>query len=116
MSITGRPPPGGLLRPAIGCRRAPTARAAHACDAAGLDVTFRRRVLVKSIGGDVRFGIEEGLPFRVEEGATEPERTKSDLTARVNGDLALEFRAIPLTSYAGLELFWRCLQQIAFSM
>ena len=30
-----------------------------------------------------------------------------DLQARVNGDLPLEFSDVPLTSYAGLELFGR---------
>ena len=42
-------------------------------------------------------------------------RRKPDLTARVNGNLALEFGPIQLTSYAGLELFGRYLQQIGFN-
>ena len=42
-------------------------------------------------------------------------RRRPDLTARVNGNLALEFGPIQLTSYAGLELFGRYLQQIGFN-
>jgi hypothetical protein len=37
------------------------------------------------------------------------------LAARVNGNLALEFGPIALTSYAGLELFGRYLQQTGFN-
>ena len=37
-------------------------------------------------------------------------RSKTDLRARVNGDLPLEFTDIALTSYAGLELFGRYLR------
>jgi len=42
-------------------------------------------------------------------------RSKPDLTARVNGNLALEFGPVALTSYAGLELFGRYLQQTGFN-
>jgi hypothetical protein len=42
-------------------------------------------------------------------------RRKPDLAARVNGNLALEFGPIALTSYAGLELFGRYLQQRGFN-
>lgn len=34
-------------------------------------------------------------------------RRRTDLRARVNGDLQLEFTDVALTSYAGLELFGR---------
>ncbi len=37
-------------------------------------------------------------------------RSRTDLRARVNGDLQLEFTDIALTSYAGLELFGRYLR------
>lgn len=40
---------------------------------------------------------------------------KLDLQARVNGDLALDFRDIALTSYAGLELFARYLRRTRFN-
>lgn len=42
-------------------------------------------------------------------------RRKSDLTARVNGNLRLEFGDVTLTSYAGLELFGRYLRQSHFN-
>jgi len=42
-------------------------------------------------------------------------RSKPDLTARVNGTLALEFGPVALTSYAGLESFGRYLQQTGFN-
>jgi len=41
-------------------------------------------------------------------------RRKLDLRARVNGDLPLEFGAVNLTSYAGLELFQRYLRAMRF--
>jgi hypothetical protein len=40
---------------------------------------------------------------------------KLDLQARVNGDLALEFSDVALTSYAGLELFARYLRRTGFN-
>ncbi len=40
---------------------------------------------------------------------------KLDLQARVNGDLALEFSDVALTSYAGLELFARYLRRTRFN-
>jgi len=40
---------------------------------------------------------------------------KLDLHARVNGDLALDFGDVALTSYAGLELFARYLRQTRFN-
>jgi hypothetical protein len=43
-------------------------------------------------------------------------RRKSDLTARVNGNLRLDFGDVTLTSYAGLELFARYLRQSHFNM
>lgn len=42
-------------------------------------------------------------------------RREPDLTTRVNGNLALEFTPVSLTSYAGLELFGRYLQQTGFN-
>ena len=42
-------------------------------------------------------------------------RSKTDLRARVNGDLRLEFSEVTLTSYAGLELFWRYLRATGFN-
>jgi hypothetical protein len=42
-------------------------------------------------------------------------RSKTDLRARVNGDLPLEFRDVALTSYAGLELFGRYLRTSRFN-
>jgi hypothetical protein len=42
-------------------------------------------------------------------------RSTTDLRARVNGDLPLEFRDVALTSYAGLELFNRYLRTIGFN-
>ena len=42
-------------------------------------------------------------------------RRKTDLTARVNGNLPLEFADITLTSYAGLELFGRYLRHVHFN-
>ena len=42
-------------------------------------------------------------------------RRKTDLTARVNGNLQLEFGDISLTSYAGLELFGRYLRMLGFN-
>lgn len=42
-------------------------------------------------------------------------RRKTDLTARVNGNLQLEFDDVALTSYAGLELFGRYLRLIQFN-
>jgi hypothetical protein len=41
-------------------------------------------------------------------------RRRSYLTARVNGNLRLEFGDVTLTSYAGLELFGRYLRQSHF--
>ena len=40
---------------------------------------------------------------------------KLDLQARVNGDLALDFSDVALTSYAGLELFARYLRRTRFN-
>ena len=40
---------------------------------------------------------------------------KLDLPARVNGDLALTFGEVALTSYAGLELFARYLRRTRFN-
>lgn len=42
-------------------------------------------------------------------------RRNTDLQARVNGNLALEFGAVNLTSYAGLELFQRYLRTMRFN-
>lgn len=42
-------------------------------------------------------------------------RRRTDLRARVNGDLQLEFRDVALTSYAGLELFGRYLRATGFN-
>ena len=42
-------------------------------------------------------------------------RSKTDLRARVNRDLAFEFADIALTSYAGLELFSRYLRATGFN-
>ena len=42
-------------------------------------------------------------------------RRNTDLQARVNGNLALEFRDVSLTSYAGLELFSRYLRAMRFN-
>ena len=42
-------------------------------------------------------------------------RSKTDLRARVNGDLQLEFTDVRLTSYAGLELFGRYLRTTGFN-
>ena len=42
-------------------------------------------------------------------------RSRTDLRARVNGDLQLEFTDIALTSYAGLELFSRYLRATRFN-
>ena len=42
-------------------------------------------------------------------------RRKTDLAARVNGDLELEFADVALTSYAGLELFGRYLRTTRFN-
>jgi hypothetical protein len=42
-------------------------------------------------------------------------RRKLDLRARVNGDLALDFGEVNLTSYAGLELFQRYLRTMRFN-
>ena len=42
-------------------------------------------------------------------------RRKTDLIARVNGNLQLEFGNIALTSYAGLELFGRHLRAMRFN-
>lgn len=42
-------------------------------------------------------------------------RRKSDLTARVNGNLQLHFSDVTLTSYAGLELFAQYLRQSDFN-
>jgi Transposase DDE domain group 1 len=42
-------------------------------------------------------------------------RSRTDLRARVNGDLPLEFAPVALTSYAGLELFGRYLRRIGFN-
>ena len=39
-------------------------------------------------------------------------RRKTDLTARVNGNLPLDFDDVALTSYAGLELFARYLRHV----
>ncbi len=43
-------------------------------------------------------------------------RRRTDLAARVNGDLALEFTDVALTSYAGLELFGRYLRATRFNV
>ncbi len=61
-----------------------------------------------------------------EEGANQPfnannerppdvRRSRTDLRARVNGDLQLEFGDVALTSYAGLELFSRYLRTTGFN-
>lgn len=42
-------------------------------------------------------------------------RSRTDLPARVNGNLHLDFGEITLTSYAGLELFGRYLRQTGFN-
>lgn len=42
-------------------------------------------------------------------------RRNTDLHARVNGDLTLEFEEVHLTSYAGLELFQRYLRRMRFN-
>jgi hypothetical protein len=42
-------------------------------------------------------------------------RSRTDLRARVNGDLQLEFADVALTSYAGLELFRRYLRATGFN-
>ena len=42
-------------------------------------------------------------------------RSRTDLRARVNGDLPLEFTDVALTSYAGLELFGRYLRTTDFN-
>jgi hypothetical protein len=42
-------------------------------------------------------------------------RSETDLRARVNGDLPLEFRDVALTSYGGLELFGRYLRTSRFN-
>jgi hypothetical protein len=42
-------------------------------------------------------------------------RRNTDLRARVNGNLTLDFGAVNLTSYAGLELFQRYLRRMNFS-
>jgi hypothetical protein len=42
-------------------------------------------------------------------------RSKTDLRARVNGDLRLDFGDVALTSYAGLELFGRYLRGTGFN-
>ena len=42
-------------------------------------------------------------------------RSKTDLRARVNGDLQLEFADVALTSYAGLELFGQYLRATGFN-
>ena len=42
-------------------------------------------------------------------------RRKTDLPARVNGNLPFEFDDVALTSYAGLELFARYLRRIGFN-
>src|SRR5690606_39765248 len=44
------------------------------------------------------------------EGPLTVRRRKAELHARVNGDLALEFTDVKLTSYAGLELLDRYLR------
>jgi hypothetical protein len=42
-------------------------------------------------------------------------RSKTDLRARVNGDLPLDFADVALTSYAGLELFGQYLRATGFN-
>ena len=42
-------------------------------------------------------------------------RSRTDLRARVNGDLQLEFADLALTSYSGLELFGRYLRGTGFN-
>jgi Transposase DDE domain group 1 len=42
-------------------------------------------------------------------------RSRTDLRARVNGDLPLEFADVALTSYAGLELFGQYLRATGFN-
>jgi hypothetical protein len=55
------------------------------------------------------------IPLRPNERPPIVRRSKLDLATRVNGNLALEFGPIGLTSYAGLELFGRYLQQTGFN-
>ena len=43
-------------------------------------------------------------------------RSRTDLRARINGDLQLEFGEVALTSYAGLELFGRYLRATGFNV
>lgn len=42
-------------------------------------------------------------------------RSRTDLRARINGDLQLQFADVALTSYAGLELFGRYLRATGFN-
>src|SRR5688500_688376 len=73
-----------------------------------------------------RFEIEKGLPLWLKRGANQTlhatnerppdvRRSRTDLRARVNGDLQLEFTDVGLTSYAGLELFGRYLRATEFN-
>ncbi len=69
--------------------------------------------------------MENGLPLRVERDATPPSSLQRKPTDRETkqtrsaspsqGNLALEFGPIQLTSYAGLELFGRWWQQVGFN-
>ena len=54
-------------------------------------------------------------PFNLSKRPQNVRRRKADLTARVNGNLQLEFGDVALTSYAGLELFGRYLRVIQFN-
>jgi hypothetical protein len=53
--------------------------------------------------------------FHLNERPPKVRRRKSDLSARVNGNLQLEFGNIALTSYAGLELFRQYLRSMQFN-
>jgi hypothetical protein len=54
-------------------------------------------------------------PSRHTERPSDVRRSRTDLRARVNGDLPLEFTDVALTSYAGLELFGRYLRTTRFN-
>ena len=61
---------------------------------------------------------EEGAnqPFNaINERPPDVRQSRTDLRARVNGDLQLEFADVALTSYAGLELFSRYLRTTGFN-
>lgn len=62
--------------------------------------------------------VESKLPHQPSSTNERPQtvrRRNTELHARVNGNLALEFTEAKLTSYAGLELFDRYLRRIGFS-